>query len=53
MCDPHDLSLSGIERLCKADLTWKLVPLYDCPVEEGKSVGILCLSSTGDIDTSL
>ena len=37
MLDPRDLSLEGIERLCQADLTWKLVPLYDCPGEEGKA----------------
>ena len=37
MLDPCDLSLEGIERLCQADLTWKLVPLYDCPGEEGKA----------------
>ena len=34
MLDPRDLSLEGIERLCQADLTWKLVPLYGCPGEE-------------------
>ena len=51
MLDPRDLSLEGIELLCQADLTWKLVPLYDCPGEEGKSVCSLCLPSTGDIDT--
>ena len=37
MLDPRDLSLEGIERLCQAGLTWKLVPLYDCLWEEGKA----------------
>ena len=25
------------ETMFQADLTWKLVPLYDCPGEEGKA----------------
>ena len=28
--DFRDLGLEGIERLCRADLTWELVPLYYC-----------------------
>ena len=30
----RDLSLEGVERLCQADMTWKLVPLYYCPGKE-------------------
>ena len=37
MLDLRDLGLEGIERLCLADLTWKLVPLYDCPGKERKA----------------
>ena len=40
MLDPRGLSLEGIERLCQADLTWKLVPVCS-----------LCLPSTGNIGT--
>ena len=43
MLDLRDLGLEGIERLCQADLTWKLVPLYDCPGKERKaSVVLVC-----------
>ena len=31
MLDLRDLSLEGVEPLCQADMTWKLVPLYYCP----------------------
>ena len=34
MLDLRDLSLEGVERLCQADKTWKLVPLYYCPGKE-------------------
>ena len=34
MLDLRDLSLEGVERLCQADITWKLVPLYYCPGKE-------------------
>ena len=34
MLDLRDLSLEGVERLCQADMTWKLVPLYYCPRKE-------------------
>ena len=51
MLNPRDLGLEGIESLYQADLTWKLVPLYDLSCERRKSVCSLCLSSTGDIDT--
>ena len=34
MLDRRDLSLEGVERLCQADMTWKLVPLYYCPGKE-------------------
>ena len=44
MLDLRDLGLEGIERLCQADLTWKLVPLYDCPGEEGKACVVLVCS---------
>ena len=51
MLDPRDLSLEGIKRLCQADMTWKLVPLYDCPGEEGKACVVFVYPSTGDIGT--
>ena len=41
MLDLRDLGLEGIERLCQADLTWKLVPLYDCPGKERKACVVL------------
>ena len=47
MLYPRDLSLEGIKRLCQADLTWKLVPLYDCPGEELRA-GINGLVSDGN-----
>ena len=47
--DFRDLGLEGNERLCQADLSWELVPLYYCPGKEGKAC-IVCLLSTGDID---
>ena len=34
MLDLRDLSLERVERLCQADMTWKLVPLYYCPGKE-------------------
>ena len=34
MLDLRDLSLEGCERLCQADMIWKLVPLYHCPGKE-------------------
>ena len=34
MLDLCDLSLEGVERLCQADMTWKLVLLYYCPGKE-------------------
>ena len=37
MLDLSDLSLEGVERLCQADMTWKLVPLYYCPGKERES----------------
>ena len=36
MIDVRDLGLEDIKRLCQADLTSKLIPLYDCSVKEGK-----------------
>ena len=50
MFDLRDLGLEGIECLCQANLTCKLVPLYDCP-EKKKSVCSPCLLSTDDIGT--
>ena len=55
MLDFPDLGLEGIERLCPADLSWELVPLYYCPGKEGKvcivfvcsQLAILMVSSTG------
>ena len=44
MLDYRDLGLEGIERLCQADLTWKLVPLYDCPGKERKARVVLACS---------
>ena len=37
MLDFRELGLEGIERLCQADLTWELVPLYYCPGKEEKA----------------
>ena len=37
MFDLRDLCLEDIKRLCQADLTWELIPLYDCPGKEGKA----------------
>ena len=34
MLDLRDLSLEGVERLCQADMTWELVPLYYFPGKE-------------------
>ena len=42
--DLRDLGLEEIERLCQADLTWKLVPLYDCPGKERKACVVLVCS---------
>ena len=52
MLDLRDLCLENIKRLCQADLTWELIPLYDCPGTEGKKEEVcsLYLLSTGDID---
>ena len=44
MFDLRDLGLEGIERLCQADLTWKLVPLYDCAGKERKACVVLVCS---------
>ena len=44
MLDLRDLGLEGIERLYEADLTWKLVPLYDCPGKERKACVVLVCS---------
>ena len=44
MLDLRDLGLEGIERLCRADLTWKLVPLFDCPGKERKACVVLVCS---------
>ena len=37
MLDLRDLGLEDIKRLCQADLTCELIPLYDCPVKEGNA----------------
>ena len=37
MLDLRDLGLEDIKRLFQADLTWELIPLYDCPGKEGKA----------------
>ena len=42
--DLRDLGLEGIERLCQADLTCKLVPVYDCPGKERKACVVLVCS---------
>ena len=34
MLNQRDLNLEGVEQLCQADMTWKLVPLYYCPGKE-------------------
>ena len=44
MLDLRNLGLEGIERLCQADLSWKLVPLYDCPGKERKGCVVLVCS---------
>ena len=44
MLDLRDLGLEGIERLCEADMIWKLVPLYDCPGKERKVCVVLVCS---------
>ena len=54
MLNFRDLGLEGIERLCQADLAWEFIPLYYCPVKEGKAcivfvssqLAILMVSST-------
>ena len=43
MFDLRALSLEGVERLCQADMTWKLFPLYYCPRKRKRSVFSLCL----------
>ena len=48
--DLRNLSLEGIKQLCQADLTWKLVPLYNCSgkacvVHVCSQVAILVFSS--------
>ena len=47
--DLRDLSLEGVELLCQADMTWKLVPLYYGPGKEREAC-IVCLFSIGCID---
>ena len=51
MLDLRDLE--GVERLCQADMTWKLVPLYYCPGKEREACIVSCLLSTGGIDVIL
>ena len=44
MLDLRDLSLEGVERLCQADMTWKLVPLYYCPEKEREACTVFVCS---------
>ena len=43
MLDLRDLSLEGVERLCHADMTWKLIPLYYCPGKEREACIVLAV----------
>ena len=44
MLDLRDLSLEGVERLCQADMTWKLVPPYYCPGKEREACVVFVCS---------
>ena len=44
MFDLWDLGLEDTKRLCQADLTWELIPLYDCPGKEGKAFVVFICS---------
>ena len=44
MLDFRDQGLGDIKQLCQADLTWELIPLYDCSVKEGKACLVLICS---------
>ena len=44
MLDLRDLSFEGVERLCQADMTWKLVPLYYCPGKEREACIVFVFS---------
>ena len=41
MLDLCVLSLEGVKRLCQADMTLKLVPLYYCPGKEREACIVL------------
>ena len=40
----RDLGLEDIKRLCQADLTWEMIPLYDCLGKEGKACVVFICS---------
>ena len=44
MLDLFDLGLEDIKRLCQTDLTWELIPLYDCAGKEGKACAVFICS---------